>query len=150
MEIVETSYPINFFGLALDADENASSIVEKRDTILFPNTPLPKDPWEGIMDLLRWQLPQGTFREWGKLPVESWLLPFPEPEDLPLLTVENFVRFIDSDGCRTYARMVEGFLKERLTDGVPCLLGVDHSSTCLLYTSPSPRDRTRSRMPSSA
>ena len=25
-----------------------------------------------------------------------------------------------------------------------------HSDTCLLYTSPSPRDRTRSRMPSSA
>ena len=25
-----------------------------------------------------------------------------------------------------------------------------HISTCLLYTSPSPRDRTRSRMPSSA
>ena len=32
--------------------------------------------------------------------------------------------------------------------------GVDNAkaliSTCLLYTSPSPRDRTRSRMPSSA
>ena len=27
---------------------------------------------------------------------------------------------------------------------------LDYSSTCLLYTSPSPRDRTRSRMPSSA
>ena len=27
---------------------------------------------------------------------------------------------------------------------------VDHNSDCLLYTSPSPRDRTRSRMPSSA
>ena len=26
----------------------------------------------------------------------------------------------------------------------------DHLKTCLLYTSPSPRDRTRSRMPSSA
>src|SRR5664280_3565564 len=26
----------------------------------------------------------------------------------------------------------------------------DHLSDCLLYTSPSPRDRTRSRMPSSA
>ena len=25
-----------------------------------------------------------------------------------------------------------------------------HRATCLLYTSPSPRDRTRSRMPSSA
>ena len=28
--------------------------------------------------------------------------------------------------------------------------GVARASTCLLYTSPSPRDRTRSRMPSSA
>ena len=27
---------------------------------------------------------------------------------------------------------------------------IDHVITCLLYTSPSPRDRTRSRMPSSA
>ena len=27
---------------------------------------------------------------------------------------------------------------------------VPHIQTCLLYTSPSPRDRTRSRMPSSA
>ena len=26
----------------------------------------------------------------------------------------------------------------------------DNTGTCLLYTSPSPRDRTRSRMPSSA
>ena len=30
------------------------------------------------------------------------------------------------------------------------LLIADMDSTCLLYTSPSPRDRTRSRMPSSA
>ena len=27
---------------------------------------------------------------------------------------------------------------------------IEHSKSCLLYTSPSPRDRTRSRMPSSA
>ena len=30
------------------------------------------------------------------------------------------------------------------------ILPVDFTKTCLLYTSPSPRDRTRSRMPSSA
>ena len=29
-------------------------------------------------------------------------------------------------------------------------LGLDRNMSCLLYTSPSPRDRTRSRMPSSA
>ena len=31
-----------------------------------------------------------------------------------------------------------------------CLLHLGMSGTCLLYTSPSPRDRTRYRMPSSA
>ena len=30
------------------------------------------------------------------------------------------------------------------------ILGVAQDALCLLYTSPSPRDRTRSRMPSSA
>ena len=33
-----------------------------------------------------------------------------------------------------------------LIKGIPC----DVCGNCLLYTSPSPRDRTRSRMPSSA
>ena len=32
----------------------------------------------------------------------------------------------------------------------PCLQTSEKYNTCLLYTSPSPRDRTRSRMPSSA
>ena len=31
-----------------------------------------------------------------------------------------------------------------------CQKRLEHISLCLLYTSPSPRDRTRSRMPSSA
>ena len=35
--------------------------------------------------------------------------------------------------------------------GIVAKLGIDaNTQTCLLYTSPSPRDRTRSRMPSSA
>ncbi|WDT36710.1 hypothetical protein PVA38_10405 [Streptococcus pneumoniae D39] len=34
----------------------------------------------------------------------------------------------------------------RLDQGIVTL----HYNTCLLYTSPSPRDRTRSRMPSAA
>ena len=33
---------------------------------------------------------------------------------------------------------------------IPELTGPYEANTCLLYTSPSPRDRTRSRMPSSA
>ena len=38
--------------------------------------------------------------------------------------------------------------KEPLFPGVFGIFG--HGNVCLLYTSPSPRDRTRSRMPSSA
>ena len=51
----------------------------------------------------------------------------------------------------TTARAVEEELgsffdkNDLVLDGGPCLVGI-----CLLYTSPSPRDRTRSRMPSSA
>ena len=36
------------------------------------------------------------------------------------------------------------------TGGADTLLKLENTTTCLLYTSPSPRDRTRSRMPSSA
>ena len=39
---------------------------------------------------------------------------------------------------------------QRMTGLVRFELGEPDFNTCLLYTSPSPRDRTRSRMPSSA
>ena len=39
-------------------------------------------------------------------------------------------------------------LKKNFKNGILLFPGNDES--CLLYTSPSPRDRTRSRMPSSA
>jgi len=35
-------------------------------------------------------------------------------------------------------------------DSIDYLPGIEYAEACLLYTSPSPRDRTRSRMPSSA
>ena len=46
----------------------------------------------------------------------------------------------------------KGLIDDAITEyrEVSRLLPPDHSKLCLLYTSPSPRDRTRSRMPSSA
>ena len=46
-------------------------------------------------------------------------------------------------------------VEKKNTQGLVCFAGGGHYDvylphTCLLYTSPSPRDRTRSRMPSSA
>ncbi len=43
------------------------------------------------------------------------------------------------------------FTYEQAVEEALCFGWIDgHTKTCLLYTSPSPRDRTRSRMPSSA
>ena len=41
-------------------------------------------------------------------------------------------------------------LKEQWPHFEPLVEAFGYTNTCLLYTSPSPRDRTRSRMPSSA
>ena len=48
------------------------------------------------------------------------------------------------------AAIATGYLGTLLLAGAYLAVGQALSATCLLYTSPSPRDRTRSRMPSSA
>ena len=53
------------------------------------------------------------------------------------------------------SRMIEDernglYTDDEFTSTCMLILMAGHGSTCLLYTSPSPRDRTRSRMPSSA
>ena len=47
---------------------------------------------------------------------------------------------------RENPKIIDGSRKKRIANGS----GTDVATICLLYTSPSPRDRTRSRMPSSA
>ena len=53
-----------------------------------------------------------------------------------------------------YQRVTANYWAFTLTDGALRMLVVFHfhqlGYTCLLYTSPSPRDRQKSRMPSSA
>ena len=52
---------------------------------------------------------------------------------------------------RVYAIMgIRVFVEGELPEKPSILMGNHRSYVCLLYTSPSPRDRTRSRMPSSA
>ena len=67
---------------------------------------------------------------------------------------DDIPEFQAGDTVKVHVRVVEGN-KERVQvfEGVVIARrgsGITESFTCLLYTSPSPRDRTRSRMPSSA
>ena len=56
----------------------------------------------------------------------------------------------------TLEHLLFSMLEDKKFNGIVKDFGADpedmksHLKTCLLYTSPSPRDRTRSRMPSSA
>ena len=59
-------------------------------------------------------------------------------------TIEAF------DTIRLYNTFLDGHVGDTREDSRPIRYGTAPLSTCLLYTSPSPRDRTRSRMPSSA
>ena len=73
------------------------------------------------------------------------------------LSEENDVDMLNgyplvNHGYRTTRKMVTHFNKPvSLRHGTPdARLLIEQAIACLLYTSPSPRDRTRSRMPSSA
>ena len=57
------------------------------------------------------------------------------------------VQLLRDDGLRLDGRKVDEMREVKVEAGV---LPAADGSACLLYTSPSPRDRTRSRMPSSA
>ena len=85
--------------------------------------------------------------------------------DHPMAGENRFKRIRAADIIRDYSKNLKGELPQNLLDRVhvalfDCCAAVRHSiaaglfysgnDTCLLYTSPSPRDRQRSRMPSSA
>ena len=71
----------------------------------------------------------------------------PGDTNLNISTVDNSVDNSSSGGgsnnpCAAYLDPTTGATRQGSFDGSNC--------TCLLYTSPSPRDRQKSRMPSSA
>ena len=63
------------------------------------------------------------------------------------ITKDGIVYASTSDGLLQFDPNTEKFTAIKMEEG---LVYLDLSTICLLYTSPSPRDRTRSRMPSSA
>src|SRR5665811_2214426 len=71
----------------------------------------------------------------------------PTPGGQGLAELSAAVGLPGSTVYRLLATLIDEGLVERASDGTGrYLIGLE---TCLLYTSPSPRDRTRSRMPSS-
>ena len=97
--------------------------------------------------------PPGLTNYWGYSPF-SFFAPHPgySRATEPLAVLDEFrdlVKALHRAGLEVILDVVFNHTHEGNENGPTCSLrGLDNS--CLLYTSPSPRDRTRSRMPSSA
>ena len=122
----------------------------------------------GVTDGLRYQTLEGITGS-GKTATIAWLVEqvqrptlILEPnkslaaqlaselkEMLPSNRVEFFVSYYDYYQPEAYIPRTDTFIEKdsAINEEIDRLR---HSATCLLYTSPSPRDRQKSRMPSSA
>ena len=108
------------------------------------------DFYETVMDgLLGFLLFAGALHvDFGALRNQRWVIAAMATLGVLLSTAVVGVGFYWITGIPLIAALVFGALISP-TDPV-AVLGILKTVTCLLYTSPSPRDRTRSRMPSSA
>lgn len=117
-----------FLGCPLDCDEKHDAIAEKRAGEWPPDAC--DDPLETVTSLLqRRGALTGFWESAGSVDVPGWLRPFPAGESRDRVTAEDFVAFIDGDGCRDFADRVAELVATRVLPQFPCMVAVDHSLT---------------------
>ena len=116
-----------FFGCPLDSDERDESVREKLSCIGTGQEE--DDPYPFIMEFIRKEVYPSLWEEMGSLGVPEWLRPVPPLTEKAHINVDNFVSFIDNDGCRTFARMIAEHVVGEIYPDIPCMLTVDHSLT---------------------
>jgi len=121
-----------FFGCPLDCDEKYDSIQEKSQKIWAAQGF--DDPLDGVMDHLASDIPKNLRTNLGSLPVPGWLRPKPKSEDRSKITTENFISFIDDNGCKKIADEADLFVTDQILPDIPCLVGIDHSLTGGVYS----------------
>jgi len=122
-----------FFGCPFDCDEKFDSIQDKRNGLWTEGKS--DDPFDAVMALLRPEVQQGSWRELGSVDIPTWLRPKPGGDDILKLSTENFIAFIDADGCRGIAADVARFVSREILPDIPCMIGIDHSLTGGVYQS---------------
>jgi len=118
---------IVFFGCPLDCDEKFDSIQEKLNGLWTMGKS--DDPFDEVMALIRPEVQQHLWRELGSMDIPTWLRPKPRGEDVLKLNTENFITFMDENGCRQIAEAVADIVSKKILPDVPCMIGIDHSLT---------------------
>ncbi len=116
-----------FFGDPLDCDEKEDSIQEKLSSSWVSAES--DDPFDLIMEMVRKEAPHESWEDIGSLRVPGWLRPKPSDADKANVRVDQFVAFIDQEGCREAASQVETLVSEQILPNIPCMIAVDHSLT---------------------
>ncbi len=125
---------IKIFGAALDPNDDPLKIISKHAYIkrkaqkLLDTNEDFLDPYEGLIKFSR-ALKNDKFEKIGKFPIESWLRPKPEIEDLPKLNPVDFQEFTNSGKIYEYALKLEDFIKKNILPDIPLMIGTDHSLT---------------------
>ena len=112
-----------FLGCPLDSDERQAAVDEKRGSLGSGQD----DPYDAVLDLLRPEIDSSLWREAGRLEVPSWLRPKPGLDDAGSMVVDNFVDFMDKEGCADFADSVKKMTEQAAYPDTPCLIAVDHS-----------------------
>jgi len=115
---------VDVIGVPLDPDERESVVRIKNDPVARSELRF-HEPYSALVDKLKFDK-----KTHGNFPVEPWLTSFPSEEELFMCTVENFVAFIDSDGCWEYTELVRRYMEEKIGDNRSLMLAVDHSVAC--------------------
>ncbi|MCB2188731.1 MAG: arginase family protein [Deltaproteobacteria bacterium] len=118
---------VAFLGFPLDPDERQESLDHK--LALDGQGAGEDDPYQEVMELIRQEVDPARWREEGSLEVPAWLRPMPPAEEREKLLVDNFVEFIDGEGCRAAAEEAGRHVAEHILPDIPCLLAVDHCLT---------------------
>jgi arginase family enzyme len=123
---------LKVFGASLDPLDGTEKVEIKRAYVsalcagieIDPNF---LDPYDGICSVNP-DLFKVVCEKAGRMPVESWLTPKPECEDLPKITADSYKTFLESNGCYRYSVTAGAFLDQILPNPF-AMLGVDHSQT---------------------
>ncbi|MHC1604766.1 MAG: arginase family protein [Candidatus Methanofastidiosia archaeon] len=109
------------FGVSLDPDEREDVVRRKNSPVERAGLRYP-DPYQALASSFSF-----SSISLGNFPVESWLTPLPSEAELFMCTVENYVAFIDSDGCWEYTTAVKNHMKDSIGDSRSLMIAVDHS-----------------------
>lgn len=116
-----------FFGCPMDCDEKYDSIQDKLSGLWVSGNK--NDPFDAVMAAFLQKKQSRDIRDAGSIDVPPWLLPKPSVKEHSRITSEEFIAFIDQDGCRKFADKVASFVFEEILPDIPCMIGIDHSIT---------------------